>query len=153
MSVCFPSSKDEFVLTYLPFLFFFCFSFWFLGPHWQHMKVPRLGVELELQLLAYATATVIWDPRGTCSLYCSLQQCQILNPLSEVRIKPASSWIIGSSPLSHNGNSYLPFLFQSLYTVHKRNCRSSLVAQQFQDPALSLLSCGFDPWSRNFYMP
>ena len=37
--------------------FFFCFS----GPHLQHMEVPRLGVNLELQLLAYATATAIQD--------------------------------------------------------------------------------------------
>ena len=29
----------------------------FLGPHLWHMKVPRLGVESELQLPAYATAT------------------------------------------------------------------------------------------------
>ena len=28
----------------------------------QHMEVPRLGVELELQLLAYTTATATWDP-------------------------------------------------------------------------------------------
>ena len=27
----------------------------------QHMEVPRLGVYLELQLLAYATATAMWD--------------------------------------------------------------------------------------------
>ena len=40
-------------------LFFF---FFFLGPHPWHMEVPRLGVELELQLLAYATAMVTWDP-------------------------------------------------------------------------------------------
>jgi len=31
----------------------------FLGPHPQHMEVPRLGVESELQLTAYATATAI----------------------------------------------------------------------------------------------
>ena len=31
-------------------LFFFCF----LGPHPRYMQVPRLGVQLELQLLAYA---------------------------------------------------------------------------------------------------
>ena len=37
-----------------PFFFFF-----FLGTHPWHMKVPRLGAESELQLLAYATAT--WD--------------------------------------------------------------------------------------------
>ena len=29
----------------------------FLGLHLQHMKVPRLGVKLELYLLASATAT------------------------------------------------------------------------------------------------
>ena len=34
------------------FFFFFCFS----GLHLRLMKVPRLGVELELQLLAYTTA-------------------------------------------------------------------------------------------------
>ena len=28
----------------------------FLGPHPRHMDVPRLGVESELQLLAYTTA-------------------------------------------------------------------------------------------------
>ena len=34
----------------------------FLGPHLQHMEVPRLEVELELYLLAYATATAMRDP-------------------------------------------------------------------------------------------
>jgi len=27
-----------------------------------HMEVPGLGVELEPQLLVYATATATWDP-------------------------------------------------------------------------------------------
>ena len=44
--------------TVIPFLFFvFCF----LGPHPQHMEVPRLGVESELRLLAYTTATAMQD--------------------------------------------------------------------------------------------
>ena len=30
--------------------------------HLQDMEVSRLGVELELQLLAYTTATALWDP-------------------------------------------------------------------------------------------
>ena len=30
----------------------------FLGPYLRHMEVHRLGVELELQLLTYATATM-----------------------------------------------------------------------------------------------
>ena len=33
------------------------FPFCFLGPHLWHMEVPRLGVEWELQLPAYTTAT------------------------------------------------------------------------------------------------
>ena len=34
----------------------------FLGLHQRHMEVPALGVELELQLLAYTTATAMPDP-------------------------------------------------------------------------------------------
>ena len=37
----------------LEICFFVCF-FVFLGLHPQYMEVPRLGVEWELQLLAYA---------------------------------------------------------------------------------------------------
>ena len=39
----------------------FCFFLFFLGPQLQHMEFPRLGVELELQLLAYTTATAMQD--------------------------------------------------------------------------------------------
>ena len=54
------------------FLFLFII-FFFLWLHLQHMEVPRLGVESELQLLAFTTATAMWDLRR------SLQQCRILN--------------------------------------------------------------------------
>ena len=37
--------------------------FCFLGPHLQHMEVPRLGVESELRLLAYTTVTATSDAR------------------------------------------------------------------------------------------
>ena len=36
--------------------------FFFLGLHPQQMQVPRPGVELELQLLAYGAATATQDP-------------------------------------------------------------------------------------------
>ena len=40
-----------------PFYFVLLFLlFGFLGLRLQHMEVPRLGVESELQLLAYTTA-------------------------------------------------------------------------------------------------
>ena len=55
------------------------------GPHPWHMEVPRLGMESELQMLAYTTATTMPDPNRVCSLHHSSQQCQILNLLSEAR--------------------------------------------------------------------
>ena len=63
-------------------LFFF---FWFLGPHSQQMEVPRLGVQSELELPAYTTATVTQDSSHVSDLYHSSQQHQILNPLSGAR--------------------------------------------------------------------
>ena len=44
------------------------------------MEVPRLGVESELQLPAYTTATAMQDPSCIFDLYHSSQQHQILNP-------------------------------------------------------------------------
>ena len=64
---------------------FFFFLLFFLGPHPQHMDVPRLGVQSELQLLVYATVTATPDPSLICDLYHSSSQCQILDPLSEAR--------------------------------------------------------------------
>ena len=61
------------------------FIFCILGPHPQHMEVPRLGVESELQLLAYATATATPDPSRICDPHHSSWQRRILNPLNEVR--------------------------------------------------------------------
>ena len=49
------------------------------------MEVSRLGVELVLQLQGYATAMPILDLSHICKLCPNLQQCQILNPLSEAR--------------------------------------------------------------------
>ena len=61
------------------------FLFCFLGPHPRHVEVPRLGVELELQLLAYATATAVRDLSHVCDLHHSSWQHWILNPLSGAR--------------------------------------------------------------------
>ena len=50
------------------------------GPHPRHTEVPKLGVELQLQLPAYATATATPDHGNARSW-----QRQILNPLSKAR--------------------------------------------------------------------
>ena len=54
--------------------------------HLQHMEVSQLGVELELQLQAYTTATAyqIWAT-SVNYLRHSFWQHWILNPLSEAR--------------------------------------------------------------------
>ena len=49
------------------------------------MEVPRLGVESELQLPAYAIATALGDESHICDLHCSSRQPPILNPLSGAR--------------------------------------------------------------------
>ena len=61
------------------------------------MEVPRLVVEVELQLPAYATAIAMWDLIRVCDLHHSSQQHQILNPLSgardRTRILMDTSWV------------------------------------------------------------
>ena len=76
-------------------LLIFFFFFGFLGPHPRHMEVPRLGVQSELELLAYTTATATWDPSHVCNLHHSSRQRRILNPL-RVRpgIEPTTSWFL-----------------------------------------------------------
>ena len=63
----------------------FYFIFVFLGPHQRHMEVPKLRGESELQLLAYTTATAMWDPSHICNPHHSSWQCRILNSLSGAR--------------------------------------------------------------------
>ena len=50
-----------------------------------HMEVPRLGIQSELRLPAYARTTAMWDPSGVRDLHHSSQQHRLLNPLSEAR--------------------------------------------------------------------
>ena len=45
----------------------------------------QAGVESELHLPAYTTATATWDPSRTCNLHHSSRHFQILNLLSEAR--------------------------------------------------------------------
>ena len=84
----------HFVLFFY-FIYWFIYLFCFLGPHPQHMEVPRLGVKLELPLPPTATATPDLSP--ICDLHHSSWQCWILNPLREARdwtcILKDASWV------------------------------------------------------------
>ena len=84
------------------------------------MKVPRLGVEVDLQLPTYTTATATQDLSRVCNLHRSSWQRWILNPLSKVRdrthILRATSPVL--NPLSHSGDSKRSFFFfQAVYVV------------------------------------
>ena len=74
------------------------------------MEVPKLGIELELQLPAYTTA--ILDPSSIYELCCSLWQYRIVNSPKEAsdqtHILMGTSWVL--NPLSHNGNSHSDLL-------------------------------------------
>ena len=95
------------VFCWLWFLsFFFFFFFGFLGPHLQHMKVPRLGSESELQLPAYPTATSTLDLSHICDLHHSSQQHWIPNPLrpgieamsSRILVGFVNRWATSANP-------------------------------------------------------
>ena len=87
--------------------------FWFLQLQPEHMEVPVLGVELELQLPAYTTATTTWNPSCICDLHHSSQQSQIFNPLSGARdqtyILMDISWVH-----YHSGNSRMCILAEDM---------------------------------------
>ena len=102
------------------------------------MEVPGPGVESELQLQTYATATL--DPSHICDLYHSLLQCQILNPLSEARDQTCvlldTSWVLNS--LNHSGN-YLELLKVNIAREIKRATKSKSCL-----PSTSQKLCGYE---------
>ena len=71
------------------------------------MEVPRLGVDLELQLSAYTTATAMQALSHVCDRHHSSWQRQILNPLREAGSNlHAHGHQLGSLLLHHNGKSF-----------------------------------------------
>ena len=62
------------------FLFYFIFFLFRAAP----VAYKRLGIDSELQLPVYTTATTVWDPDLVCGLRHSSWECRILDPLSEV---------------------------------------------------------------------
>ena len=79
------------------------------------MEVPRLGVKLELQLPAYATAI------ATPDLHRNSWKCWILNPLSKVRdricILMYTSWVHYPWATSETPYSFLLMVIQLLIVI------------------------------------
>ena len=83
------------LLLLLEYLISFFVLFCFLEPHLQHMEVPRLRVELELQQPAYAIAIATLDPSYICDLHHSSWQSWILSPLSKARDPTCNLMVTG----------------------------------------------------------
>ena len=77
---------------YYLFIYLFIFFVYFLGPHMQHVEVPRLGVQSELQLMAYTTATAKQDLSHVCDTAHS--NARSLAHRTSPGMEPASSWLL-----------------------------------------------------------
>ena len=77
-------------------MYFFLFSYYL---HLSHIEVPGLGWNLSCSCgLHHSQGNT--ESSCICELCYSLQQCQILAPLSEARDQ---TWVLNL--LSHNGNA------------------------------------------------
>ena len=94
---------------------FFFFAFFRATP--GHMEVPRLGVKLELQLLAHATTRATRYPNHIFDLHCSSWQHWILHPLSQGSNLHPHGYQLGLILLSHKENSLPKFLSGNEYLI------------------------------------
>ena len=81
---CVQVTKTPQVAREATLLFIYILIFFFLWLHQLHMEVPGLGVKSELQLPAYTTTFARQQQIQATAQHC-LWQCQIHNPLSEIR--------------------------------------------------------------------
>ena len=142
--------------------YFLSFSFFaFLGLQVQHMEVPRLGAESELQFLAYSTTTATRDLASSVTYTTAHWQHQILNLSSQFRNRIVMDTRSGSLPLSYNGNtSSLIFLMTAILTVKRRYLTWfwfkfpwwSVTSGSFSCSTLVSFICSFCLFGKLFYL-
>ena len=95
----------------------------FLGLHLQHMEVPRLLVESELQLPAYTTTTATQGIQATC-VTTAHGNTGSLTHLVRPRIELGPHGCqLGWLPLSHDRNPQnFPNLMKDI-NLNKRSCK------------------------------
>ena len=76
------------------------------------MEVPRIGVESELQLLAYTTATATQDLSHVCNLHHSSWQRRMLNLLSGPKDRAHILMVSAEPQLLHD---FQLFVFSSFF--------------------------------------
>ena len=118
------------------------------------MEVPRLGVNSELQLLAYTTATAVQDPSHVCDLHHSSHQHRILNPLGEARDWTQNllvpSRIRFCCARMGTPDSFLKIMWMSVHiTQQSSNVTLSLISRIFQQKPKASVNSLMGQW-RNF---
>ena len=124
------------------------------------MEVPRLGVKLDLELLAGHSISK-QDLSHVFNLHHSSWQCRIADILSKARDGTQNlmdtSWICFHCGTT--GTPFIPLFLKFLNHPPPKKTRSSLMAQQVKDLVLSLqwhrslLWPGLDPWPGSFHIP
>ena len=76
------------------------------------MAIPRLGVKLELQLMAYITVTATWDPAKSVTYTTANAGC--FTHWAGPGIEPTSSWIVVGF-LTHWAIRGTPYSFQFVF--------------------------------------
>ena len=103
------------------------------------MEVPRLWVQLGLQLSAYTTTT---QNLSLLDLHVSSGQHQILNPRPRPGIEPASLWIlVGFVPVESQGElpiAHIFFFFFCLFRVTPSAYAGSQAMGQIRAAAVGL---------------
>ena len=114
------------LLVTIAYLFIYLF-----GPHRWHMKGPRLGVESELQLPAYATATAMLDLSQVGDLHHSSQQRGSLTRRLRPGIKSQSSWIpIGFVSAEPRQELLLLLIFIVINSILNKDLQQYLTGRQ-----------------------
>ena len=88
-------NKFFFFLFFFFFFFFFFLLFaffFFFGLHPRHMEIPRLGVESELQLQAYTTATATRVRAASVTHTTAHGNAGSLTQWARPAMEPAFSW-------------------------------------------------------------
>ena len=98
---------------------FFSCLFFFLGQYLQHVEVPRLEAESELQLPAYTTATAAQDLSHASATYTTARSSAgSLTYWVRPGIEPASSWILVGFISAEPQWEFPLFLLQNVSEPH-----------------------------------
>ena len=150
VSQCFQDATNPIVPQGKLLLQDFFFSPRFSGPHSWHVEFPRPGVESELQLPTYTTATATRDLSCICDPHHSSWQHRIADPLSKTRDQ---TLILENTSRAHfcctTVGTPCPRTFNSIFNCIKFSRSYQIVYMLYFRPLLRDLFWGTTRISKN----